>query len=330
MGGAGGFWKNKRVLVTGGAGFIGSHLVEALLARGAQPRVPVREGTRLDFLDACRGSVEFVQADLQRPEDCQSALRQQAIVMHLAGNVAGLEYNIQHPGSIYRDNMIPFLNVIEAARKEGVERFLVTSSACVYPRFCSIPTPEREGFRDRPEPTNEGYGWAKRMQEFVGQAYSREYGMTVAIARPYNAYGPRDNFDPGSSHVIPALLHRILTEDGPLRVWGAGDHSRSFLYVSDFVEGLLAVTEHYAVADPVNLGAEEEVSIRELVFLLLELAGKKEKKVMFDTSQPTGQPRRKCDSTKAQETIHFRARVGLREGLQKTIAWYQERLRAGR
>lgn len=315
------FWKHKRVLVTGGTGFIGSHLVEALVARGSRVTVPTRSG-RCEFLAKVLGSVDLVHADLANPADCERLCRNQDIVMYLAAKVGGVAFNMAHPGSLLSANLLPFMNTLEAARQAGVERFLVTSSACVYPRVCSIPTPESEGFKDRPEFTNEGYGWAKRMEEFLGEAYHKEFGLAVAIARPYNAYGPRDNFDPASLHVIPALIKRVVDGEDPVVVWGDGSHTRSFIYVSDFVRGLLAVAERYAVARPLNIGADDEISVRELIELIVKISGSRAK-IVFDPSKPTGQPRRHCDVTLAAKEIGFRAEVPFSQGLAQTIEWYR-------
>jgi len=241
--------------------------------------------------------------------------------MHLAAQVGGIEYNMHHPGSIFVRNMGVFMSVLEAARQAGVARFLVTSSACVYPRHCTVPTPEDEGFRDRPEPTNEGYGWAKRMEEFLGEAYSREYGMHVRIARPYNAYGPRDNFHPASSHVIPALIRRVLAGENPLTVWGDGSATRSFLYVTDFARGLMAVVEKSPQVSAINIGAAEETTIRDLAHTIVRLSGKNVD-LVFDASKPGGQPRRNCHTTLAERVLGFRAQVSLEEGLRRTTAWY--------
>jgi GDP-L-fucose synthase len=316
------FWKGRTVLVTGGSGFIGSHVVELLLSQGARVRVPCRPGSDLCFLEAVRDQVETVTGDLVDLDFCRNAARGQQVVMNLAASVGGLEYNMAHPGSIFRDNLNIFINVLEAARREGVGRFLTVSSACVYPRFCTLPTPEEEGFRDEPEPTNQGYGWAKRMEEFLSAAYAREFGMKVAIARPYNCYGPRDNFDPRSSHVIPALIRRVVEGEDPLRVWGSGEHSRSFLHVRDFARGLMMTAEKYPDADPVNLGADEEVRISDLVGLICEAAGATPK-IVFDPAGPTGQPRRNCDTRKAQRVLGFQAEVPLRDGLRETVQWYR-------
>ncbi len=318
------FYDGKKVLVTGGAGFIGSHLVEMLVKRGARVSVPVRsEKSYVEFLGDVKNDVEIVYADLLDAQRTKEIAAGKDIVMNLAANVGGIEYNIKHPGSIFRDNLQIFMNVIEAARHAEVERFLVTSSACVYPRHCEIPTPEAEGFRDRPEPTNEGYGWAKRMEEFLGDAYHREYGMKVGIARPYNCYGPRDNFNPESSHVIPALIKRVIDGENPLQVWGDGSASRSFLYVTDFARGLIEVCEKYAESDVVNIGADEETTIKDLVEKIVELSGV-DTAIEFDISKPTGQPRRHCDITKAAEKLDYKAQMSLEDGLRNTIEWYKE------
>jgi GDP-L-fucose synthase len=201
----------------------------------------------------------------------------------------------------------------------------------VYPRHCAIPTPESEGFVGRPEPTNEGYGWAKRMEEFLGQAYADEFAMKVAIARPYNCYGPRDNFDPASSHVIPALIRKCLEarDEGCREVacWGTGNATREFLFVEDCADALVLATERYDGADPVNIGSGFEISIRDLAHLIAELCGF-EGTLRFDPSQPDGQPRRLLDVTRAASAFGFRANTDFRVGLRRTIDWY-ERHRAG-
>ena len=179
-----------------------------------------------------------------------------------------------------------------------------------------------EGFKDAPEETNDGYGWAKRMAEFQAMAYHREFGMKIAIARPYNGYGPRDNFNPASSHVIAALVRRVVDGENPVAVWGDGAQTRAFLYVDDFARGLLEITEKYAECDPVNLGTDEEIRIKDLAGLIVKVAGSKAK-LEFDPSRPSGQPRRNCDTRKAREKFGFEAKVRLEEGLAKTVAWYR-------
>jgi GDP-L-fucose synthase len=316
------------VLVTGGNGFIGSHLVELLVSAGARVvSTASSEASRWRFLDAVRHDVETRVGDLRDREAARRAVEGQEIVLHLAARVGGIAYNIAHPASIFRDNLDVFMNVLEASRVAGAGRFLVVSSACVYPRFCSVPTPEAEGFHGRPEPSNEGYGWAKRMEEFLGEAYTREYGMDVRIARPYNAYGPRDNFDPATSHVIPALIRRVLTGENPLVVWGDGTATRSFLYVSDFARGLTAVAERSPQVEAINVGSDEETSVRTLAELIVELSGR-QVEIVFDTAKPGGQPRRTCDTSLAKRLLGFEAEVPLREGVRRTMEWYRRTLAA--
>lgn len=323
-----GFWTDRRVLVTGGSGFIGSHLVAELVTAGARVTATTSsEVSRPPFLEAVRDRIHVATGDLADPAVARRAVHGKDVVLHLAARVGGIAYNVAHPGSIFRDNMTVFMSVLEAARRERIERFVVTSSACVYPRECTVPTPEVEGFLGRPEPTNEGYGWAKRMEEFLAEAYAREYGMTLRIARPYNAYGPRDNFDPASSHVIPSLVRRVLSGESPLTVWGDGTATRSFLYVEDFARGLMAVAERSPQVGAVNLGTDEEVSIRELATLIVELAGVPVE-LAFDASRPGGQPRRACDTRLAETLLGFRATTSLREGLTRTIEWYRATLEA--
>lgn len=320
------FYFGKKVVVTGGAGFIGSHVVEMLVGRGAKVTVPIRLGSKTDFLESVRADVSLVESDLRSRESVDALLKGQEIVMNLAAaKGGGIAHSMKHHGSLFRDNMQPFLQVLDSAREAGVERFLVVSSACVYSRDVTNPTPEDEGFLGAPEPANAGYGWSKRMEEYLGKAYAEEFGMKIAIARPYNAYGPRDDFFAEYSHVIPGLIKRIFAGENPLVVWGSGKQTRSFLYVTDFARGLIEVCEKYPVADPLNIGSSEEVSIGDLAQLLIELSGK-DTKLEFDTSKPDGQPRRTCDTTKAFEKIDFRAEVPLREGLKKAIDWYQARV----
>lgn len=311
------------MVVTGGAGFIGSHVVEMLVARGAHVTVPVRSTTKTPFLKDVHDKVSFVEADLRDKPSVDALMKGQEIIMNLAAaKGGGIAHSMKHHGSLFRDNMQPFLTVLDAAREAQVERFLVVSSACVYSRDVTNPTPESEGFLGSPEPANAGYGWSKRMEEYLGQAYAEEFGMKIAIARPYNAYGPRDDFFAEYSHVIPGLIKRIFAGENPLVVWGSGTQTRSFLYVTDFARGLLEVCEKYPVADPLNIGSTEEISIGDLARLIIELTGK-DTKLEFDTSKPDGQPRRTCNTTKALEKIGFHAEVPLRDGLKRSIEWYQ-------
>lgn len=316
------FWKEKKVLVTGGAGFVGSHVVEMLIEKKAKVTVAddLSNGT-IKNLSNVMSEIIFSKEDLTDLKSCIKVTKDQEIVLNLAARVGGIDYNKHHQGTMFRDNALINLNMLEASRLNGVERFLVVSSACVYPNICTVPTPESEGFLDQPEPTNYGYGWAKRFAEVQAGTYYQEYGMKIGIVRPYNAYGPRDHFDPEKSHVIPALIKRIFDGENPIKVWGNGEQSRSFLYVTDFARGAIDAIEKYPVTDPINLGTDEEVKIKDLVYLIIKLSGE-ELKVIFDTSKPAGQPRRNCDFTKAKKEIGFHAQVTLIEGLEKTIRWY--------
>jgi GDP-L-fucose synthase len=316
------FWQNKRVLVTGGAGFIGSYVVGMLLDSGAKVKVAdsLEKKSALN-LNSLIKNIEYIKTDLRLLPDCENACKDSAIVLNLAAKVSGINFNKQHPGSIFRDNILISTNMLEAARRSNTERFLVASSACVYSPSCKAPTPETEGFLDLPDPANDGYGWAKRMAEFQADAYRKEFGMKIAIVRPYNVYGARDCFEPERSHVIPSLIKRIFDNENPLNVWGDGQQSRSFLYVSDLARGILETAEKYAVCDPLNLGSEEEIKICDLVKLIVKISGKNPD-IIFDTSKPGGQLRRKCDVTKAREKIGFQAMISLEEGIKKTINWY--------
>jgi GDP-L-fucose synthase len=316
------FWKNKKVLVTGGTGFIGSHLVEKLIKKGA--KVTVMDNLRnrsLSNLKSVKNKIEFIEGDCREGKVAEKACKGQDIVMNLAARVGGIEYNRTHQGTMLKDNLLIATTMIDSARKAGVKRFLVISSACVYPRTCLVPTPESEGFLDEPEPTNGGYGWAKRMAEKLGMYYAEEFGMKVAIVRPYNCYGPRDHFDPKTSHVIPALIRRVFNGENPVIIWGSGNPTRAFLYVEDVAEGMILAIEKYPVPDPINLGTDEEITIKELAKKIIKISGVK-RRIKLDTTRPDGSPRRNSDNRKAQEKIGFEARVNLDEGLRRTIEWY--------
>ncbi|OGT32434.1 MAG: hypothetical protein A3C44_03275 [Gammaproteobacteria bacterium RIFCSPHIGHO2_02_FULL_39_13] len=319
------FFKNKKVAVTGGAGFIGSHLVEQLLELKAHPVVITRR-QQPAFLSTILEKVELKRVDLFDYAATLTAFKGMDIVISLAATVAGLAYNKKHPATIYHQNTQLFLNTIEAVKNADVSHFSTCSSACVYPRFCTLPTPEAEGTKDEPEPTNSGYGWAKRMQEYLSIKYAEEFGMKVAIPRPYNGYGPRDNFDTETSHVIPALIKKAFeTQSDHFEVWGNGEHSRSFLYVDDFARGILEVTARYARSDPINIGADEEITIKELAHIVakeVSIVRQREIFPKFNEQGLTGQPRRKCDVTKISRELQYQTHVQLETGLRKTVAWY--------
>ncbi len=321
-----GYWNGKKVLITGGAGFIGSHTAEILLAKNAEVSViDTLENGNLNNLNSIVNDIEILKKDLRDFDSCVKASKNKDVVMNIAAMVGGIHFNEKHPALMLHENILINTNVLNAAKETNVERFLVVSSACVYPRNCSIPTPEEEGFKDHPEPTNFGYGWAKRIAEIQGMAYNKEYGMNVAIARPYNCYGPRDQFDPEKSHMIPAIIKRIFDNENPLVVWGSGEQSRSFIYVTDLAKGLVEVTEKYATADPVNLGSNEEIKIKDLVELIKKISGKSPS-LKFDNTKPDGQPRRKCDDEKAIKILGFKTEISLKDGIKNMIEWYKQNI----
>ncbi|MEK9753773.1 MAG: NAD-dependent epimerase/dehydratase family protein [Rhodospirillaceae bacterium] len=320
------YFAGRAVCVTGGGGFVGSHVVEQLLALGARPIVPSRRAAP-PFLAHLGDAVTRRQADLTSRKEARRAVDGASAILNLAASVGGISFNAAHPASVFDANMRVFMNVIGAAAETGCERLLVTSSACIYPRHCTVPTPESEGFTDEPEPTNAGYGWAKRMEEFLARSYAEERGLEVAIARPYNAYGPRDNFNPASSHVLPALILRAYdSTDGTLPVWGDGRQSRSFLYVDDFARGVIEVAARHPVGEPLNIGADEEVTVGEAAGLIAEIVGRRRGLEIQPKFQPTdlvGQPRRNCDTTRLKQALGFETRVSLAQGVEAAIDWFE-------
>jgi len=316
------FWKNKKVVITGGDGFIGSHLVEILYSYGAKIKLFVRNPKLKNIPKKLRKKLEINRVDLNNKKQILQAIGDETIVINLAASIGGIEYNIKHPASLFRDNIIPFINLIDSYKDKKLERFCIVSSACVYPRQCTIPTPESEGFKDLPEPTNIGYGWAKRTEELMGDWYHKEFGMNISIVRPYNCYGPRDNFGPELSHVIPALIKRAFSDENPLSVWGSGNQSRSFLYVKDFVRGVLEVCEKNKRPMAINLGSDEEIKIKDLIYLILKIA-RVNKKVVFDKTKAEGQPRRNGDTTLLKKIVGFKTQYPIEKGLKETIKFYQ-------
>lgn len=315
------FWYKKRVLVTGAGGFIGSWVTEQLVNKGA--RVTAAYNHHTEHLRHLKNRVSLVKCDLTNPLDTRSIVKNNEIVIHLASKVAGIQYTMNHPVEMFEDNIEMAKNILHASHKNKVERVLIVSSACVYPRHAKTPTPEDQGFINDPEPTNIGYGWSKRVVELMARFYHQEYGLKVAIARPYNAYGPRDHFDPKTSHVIPGLIKRVLENENPLVVWGTGKQTRSFIYVEDLAKGLLELVEKYPVPEPVNLGSAQEISVGDLAKLIITISGKQTESI-YDRSKPDGQPRRLPDTKKAKKMIGFKAETPLEIGLKKTIAWYQK------
>jgi GDP-L-fucose synthase len=316
------FWKGKKVVLAGGAGFIGSHVTDLLIERGAQ--VTIVDRPVIGFpknLEHVKHDIEFVPTDLFDLTDVRAACHGQEIIFCLAARTGSIDFNKRHPGVVFHDSVRMSLNMLEAARLEELERSLVVSSSCVYPQDAPEPTPESAGFLGDPEGANFGYGWAKRVAEIQARTYAEEFGMNIAIARPYNGYGPRDHFDPAISHVVAALIKRVVDGDDPVVVWGDGEQIRTFLYVKDFARGLIEACEKYAVCDPLNIGSSEETRIKDLAEMIVRLSGRRPS-LRFDSSKPGGQPRRTCDTTKAKEKIGFEAKYTLEAGLRETIEWY--------
>jgi GDP-L-fucose synthase len=309
------FWAERRVLVTGGAGFLGTHVVTKIQAQGCRA-VLVPRSREFDLREKAAIITLFEQA---RPD----------LVIHLAAVVGGIGANRRHPGQFFYDNAIMGLQLIEQARLYGVEKFVVLGTVCAYPKFTPVPFREADLWNGYPEETNAPYGLAKKMLLVQAQAYRQEYGMNAIYLLPVNLYGPGDNFDPETSHVIPALIRKCLeaVEGGrdEVVVWGSGQASREFLYVEDAAEAIVLAAERYDDPEPVNLGSGRELSIKELVELIAELTGF-QGRLMWDATKPDGQPRRCLDTTLAERAFGFRARTDFRQGLQRTIAWYRQRL----
>lgn len=318
------YWKDRKVLVTGGAGFIGSHLVEELVKDGAKVRVADNvERGRMENLDAVIKDIEFMKLDLRDPENARKASGKMEVVFNLAAKVTGIEYNRTHQADMFENNMLLQQIPLNAAHSEGVPRFIQVSTACIYPHDSKVPTPESEGERGEPEPTNAGYGWAKRIGEKLAIWYSRETDMEIGIVRPFNAYGPRDYYDTATSHVIPALIKKVMDGNNPVEVWGSGNQKRVFVHARDFAVGLKLLGEKYAVPEPVNLGHDDMVSIKELLELIQEITGIKNPP-FFNTDMPEGYPERAADTTKLKEvTGGFVPSISLREGVTEMVEWYR-------
>ena len=315
------FYKDKNVLVTGGNGFIGSFVAERLLKDGAN--VSIASRTQKNFLTHVENDVKFLKCDLLNKNDALNACKDQDFVFHLASRVAGIGYNIEHSGTMMTENSIMSLNMLDAARKSSVERYQYISSTCVYPREASIPTPEGEGMLGDPEPSNLGYGWAKRVGELQAKMHAKEFGMKVSIIRPMNAYGPRDDFDPETSHVIPALIRKIINAKTEVSIWGSGNQTRAFVYVDDVARGMLMTLEKLTIPDPINIGTNEEIKIKDLVSTIVNITERDDLQIKYDTTKPEGQLRKTAATKKAEELIQYKPKYSLEEGLKHTIDWYR-------
>lgn len=305
--------RNKRVIVTGGAGFLGSHLVERLQALGAASI----ESPRTKDCDLIDPRAVHALYERVRPD----------IVFHLAARVGGIGANQKNPGAYFHDNMMMGVNVLEQARQVGgIEKIVMVGTICAYPKFAPVPFREADLWNGYPEETNAPYGVAKKALMVMADGYRRQYGLNAICLLPVNLYGPRDNFDLEMSHVIPAMIRRFLEARAAaldeVVLWGDGSPTREFLYVDDCVEALLLAAQRYDQSDPVNVGAGFEIKIRDLAVLIARLCGYSGR-LRWDTSRPNGQPRRMLDTNLARERFGFEAKVSLEEGLARTVAWYK-------
>lgn len=304
------FWTDKKVVVTGGAGFLGTHVVSELKRRGANNIVIPRSKT----------------FDLRTKEACAKVVEGADVVIHLAANVGGIGYNREFPGNLFYDNLLMGVHMMEESRKAGVAKFVAVGTICAYPKFAPIPFREDDLWNGYPEETNAPYGLAKKMMLVQSTAYRAQYGFNSIFLLPVNLYGPGDNFSEKSSHVIPALIKKFVEakEQGApsVTVWGTGKATREFCYVGDTARGIVLAAEKYNKSDPVNLGAGFEISIKDLVEkirAIVDYSGE----VIWDTTKPDGQPRRMLDTTRAKEEFSYTAEVDFAAGLKETIAWYK-------
>jgi GDP-L-fucose synthase len=308
------FLTNQRILLTGGSGFLGSVLFNKLVHMGVKKEDIFIPRSR-DF-------------DLRTWENCVKVVKDIDIVIHLAAKVGGIGYNMNNPGSLFYENAIMGIQLMEAAHQADVKKFTTIGTICAYPKFTPVPFEEAELWHGYPEETNAPYGLAKKMLLVQSQAYRQQYAFNAIYLLPVNLYGPGDNFNPESSHVIPALIKKfseaVLTNAKRVDVWGTGAATREFLYVDDAATAIALATERYNKPDPVNIGSGIEISIKELVALISELTGFNGK-IIWDTGKPDGQPKRCLDVKKAEIEFGFVAKTAFRDGLTKTIQWYKDK-----
>ena len=307
-----GFWTDKTVLVTGGGGFLGQQVLAKLDAAGCKKVIAPRKR----------------EYDLRERSQIVRLLKRAEpdLIIHLAAVVGGIGANLLHPGEFFYDNAIMGIELIEYARRLNVRKFVCLGTICSYPKFAPLPFREEDLWNGYPEETNAPYGLAKKMLLVQAQAYRQEYGFNCIYLLPVNLYGPKDNFDPQTSHVIPGLIRKLLEararREHTVTCWGTGSASREFLYVEDAAEAILLAAERYNKPDPVNIGSGHEITVRELAALLCKLTGF-EGELIWDATQPDGQPRRRLDVTRAEREFGFLAKTSLVDGLRRTIEWYQ-------
>ncbi|MEY2858894.1 MAG: hypothetical protein RLZZ74_3207 [Cyanobacteriota bacterium] len=305
--------QDKNILVTGGNGFLGKQVVRQLCQAGAsKDRI---------FIPRSR------ELDLCKWENCQKAVQKQDVVVHLAAHVGGIGLNREKPAELFYDNLMMGTQLIHAAYQEGVEKFVCVGTICAYPKFTPVPFKEDDLWNGYPEETNAPYGIAKKALLVQLEAYRQQYGFNGIYLLPVNLYGPEDNFDTRSSHVIPALIRKVHEAqqrgDEQLPAWGDGSPTREFLYSTDAARGIVMATQNYDEPEPVNLGTNQEIKIKELVETICELMGY-EGEIVWQTDQPNGQPRRCLDTQRAKEKFGFVAETEFRQGLKNTIAWYRQ------
>lgn len=304
--------RKKRLTITGGKGFLGKHLVQKFRERGFA-NIQVGDLPEYNLVD--RDGVRRLYDDT-RPD----------IVVHLAAKVGGIGFNQENPASLFYDNLMMGVQLLHEGRLRGIEKFVAIGTICAYPKFTPVPFREEDLWNGYPEETNAPYGLAKKMMLVQSQAYRQQYGFNSIFLLPVNLYGPGDNFDPRSSHVIPALIKKCVDaidrREGEIVVWGTGKATREFFYVEDAAEAIVLATETFNKSEPVNIGPGFEISIRDLVTLIAELTGF-QGKITWDTAKPDGQPRRMLDTGRALREFGFRAKTGFRDGLKKTIDWYR-------
>ena len=312
------FWEQQRVVVTGGKGFLGSHVLAALQARGAA-LIHVAD---LPDCNLCNVADIRRMLDEVRP----------TLIIHLAARVGGIGANRENPAVFFYDNLMMGVPLVHECWKAGVQKMVLLGTICAYPKFTPVPFKEENLWDGYPEETNAPYGLAKKMLLVQSQAYRQQYGFNSIFLLPVNLYGPRDNFDPAISHVIPALIKkcveaRVAGADH-IEVWGDGSATREFLYVRDAAEGILLAAEKYNASEPVNLGSHFEISIKDLVTLIARLTNFKGR-LVWDSTKPNGQPRRKLDTSRAEKLFGFRAHTAFEDGLRETIAWYEKAHKKG-
>jgi GDP-L-fucose synthase len=305
--------RDKKVLVTGGAGFLGSHLVERLKKEGVKDIIVPRSK----------------KDDLRDVKVCRKLVKDVDVVIHMAAKVGGIGYNREHPAEMYYDNIMMGSQLMHESWNAGVQKFVALGTICCYPKFTPVPFKEDDLWNGYPEETNAPYGLAKKMLLVQSQAYRDQYKFNSIFLLPVNLYGPGDNFNPESSHVIPALVKKFYDAkkqgEKEVVIWGTGKATREFLYVEDAVEGILLATKKYNKSDPVNLGAGFEISIKDLAKLIKKLSGFKGK-LVWDTSKPDGQPRRMLNTTRAKKEFGFVAQTQFEDGLSKMISWYENQM----